>query len=384
MDASIPPASLIVDIHTHVYPPSYVDLLRSRRTIPYIHDPSPDVLPRLIILSSDDDPSRPKELRGRPLEPDYSSLIAKREFMRDHGINVSVISLANPWLDFIDDSSEALQWARKINNDLEDSCANFNAPGDEPDICKLFAFAALPVKARPIDIAGEIHRLKGLKHIKGVIIGTRGLGNGLDDPALEPIWEALQTNKLIAFIHPHYGLPDEVLGGSEVVAKSGHVLPLALGFPLETTIAVTRMFLARVFDSFPCLEVLLAHSGGTLPFLAGRIQSCVEHEREFKQNGGPQQGPMRDLWDVLSSNIYLDAVIYAEPGLKAAMAASGSSERVLFGTDHPFFPPLKSGAGSWLSVTHNYDAIAAVAGADSKDAEAILGGNAVRLLNLEL
>ncbi|RMZ89438.1 hypothetical protein DV736_g3340, partial [Chaetothyriales sp. CBS 134916] len=384
MDASNPLSSLIVDVHSHVYPPSYINLLRSRRTIPYIHDPSPNVLPRLIILSSDDDLSRPMELRGRPLEPDYSSLTAKREFMRDHRINISIVSLANPWLDFIDDSSEAMQWARTINNDLEDSCANFNAPSDESEICKLFAFATLPVKARPIDITGEIHRLKGLKHIKGVIIGTRGLGEGLDDPALEPVWDALQTNKLIAFLHPHYGLPDEALGGLKVVAQSGHVLPLALGFPLETTIAVTRMFLARVFDRFPCLQVLLAHSGGTLPFLAGRIQNCVEHEREFKHNDGPQQGPVRNLWDILSSNIYLDAVIYAEPGLKAAVAASGSSERVLFGTDHPFFPPLRSGGGSWQSVTHNYDAIAAAVGADSKDARAILGGNAVRIFNLEL
>lgn len=103
----------------------------------------------------------------------------------------------------------------------------------------------------------------------------------------------------------------------------GHVLPLALGFPLETTIAVTRMYLSGVFDRFPELQVLLAHSGGTLPFLAGRIESCIQHDAHLK-------APGRGVWDVLKKNIYLDAVIYKEVGLKAAVDASGA-DRVLFG-----------------------------------------------------
>jgi hypothetical protein len=59
---------LVVDIHTHVYPPSYIDLLASRTTVPYIHKPSSGVDPRLIILSSDDDPSKPLDERGRPID----------------------------------------------------------------------------------------------------------------------------------------------------------------------------------------------------------------------------------------------------------------------------------------------------------------------------
>jgi predicted TIM-barrel fold metal-dependent hydrolase len=108
------------------------------------------------------------------------------------------------------------------------------------------------------------------------------------------------------------------------------VLPLALGFPLETTIAVTRMLLAGVFDRFPRLSILLAHSGGTLPFLAGRIESCIAHERKFVANGGTAPGPTRSIWDVLKSNIYLDAVVYGEAGLKAAIQSSGA-DRLLFG-----------------------------------------------------
>ena len=372
--------TVVVDIHTHMYPPSYIDLLSSRTKVPYIHQPADTNLdPRLIILASDDDVSRPKDARGRPVDSTYSSWDEKRRFMAQHGIDVSVVSLANPWLDFLD-PQDALQSAKTINDDLEHGCQMNN---DSPDQkLRLFAFGCLPLSASSDDIVSEIERLKGLKHVKGVIMGTTGLGKGLDDPEMETVWGALASTSTLVFLHPHYGLPDAAFGGAEVVAKSGHVLPLALGFPLETTIAVTRMYLAGVFDRHPKLSMLLAHSGGTLPFLAGRIQSCVEHEREFVANGGHKQGPQRDIWDVLKTNIYLDAVIYGKPGLKGAIEA-GSVDRVMFGTDHPFFPPLNDKHGKWLSVESNREAIDGVSDQDQEAAKKILGQNAIKVLGLQ-
>jgi hypothetical protein len=73
---------------------------------------------------------------------------------------------------------------------------------------------------------------------------------------------------------------------------------------------------------------LLAHSGGTLPFLAGRIESCVKHDGHLKKEGKTEG--RRDVWEVLKTNIYLDAVIYSDVGLKAAMNASGA-DRLMFG-----------------------------------------------------
>jgi predicted TIM-barrel fold metal-dependent hydrolase len=329
---------LIVDIHTHVYPPSYMAMLRARKTVPYIHDPAKGE-PRLIILSSDDDPAIPIDQRGRPVDSSYSDINVKVNFMQQHGIDSSVISLANPWLDFLD-PSEAQGWARRINDDLEETCASVNRSGN-PDNKKdlplkgrssLFAFAVLPLSAPSPDIiVEEIKRLKGLPHVRGVIMGTSGLGNGLDDEKLGPVWAALEETQLLLFLHPHYGLPNEAFGGAEVTARYGHVLPLALGFPLETTIAVTRMLLSRVFDNFPRLQLLLAHSGGTLPFLAGRIESCIMHERNFVENGGNVPGPQRSIWDVLKTNIFLDAVVYGVAGLKAAVTVGGGTDRLMFG-----------------------------------------------------
>ncbi|CAG8014877.1 unnamed protein product [Penicillium nalgiovense] len=142
------------------------------------------------------------------------------------------------------------------------------------------------------------------------------------------------------------------------------------------------MLLSRVFDSFPRLQILLAHSGGTLPFLAGRIESCIVHERKFVQNGGDVPGPQRSIWDVLKTNIFLDAVVYGTPGLKAAVAAGGT-DRLMFGTDHPFFPPLDESEKEWISVTTNYKAIDANFEGEKETVAAVLGGNAARILKLE-
>lgn len=79
--------------------------------------------------------------------------------------------------------------------------------------------------------------------------------------------------------------------------------------------------MSGVFDRYKSLYVLLAHSGGTLPFLAGRIESCIAHDSHFKSQGKLEQ--RRDLWDVLKTNIYLDAVVYSELGVNAAIDASG-------------------------------------------------------------
>lgn len=304
----------VVDVHTHVYPPVFTSLLRSRNAVPYIFT-DPQAGDRLVILPAEDTASTS---RGRPIGPEYSEISEKLAFMDAHGIDISVISLANPWLDWLP-PSEAADTARKVNDDVERMCCEHEG--------RLYAFGTLPLSASGDEVVAEIRRLSTLKHMRGVIMGTSGLGNGLDDPALDPIYTALEECGQLIFLHPHYGLPTSLYG--PLAADYGHVLPLALGFPLETTIAVTRMLLSGVWDRFHKLNVLIAHSGGTLPFLAGRIESCIAHDAHLKELGKLEG--RRNVWDVLKKNIYLDAVIYADVGMKAAIDASGA-DRLMFGT----------------------------------------------------
>ena len=114
---------------------------------------------------------------------------------------------------------------KKLNDDLQAICLQ------HPN--SLYAFGALPSASSPVSAwIDTLRHISTLSHIKGIILGTKGLGKGLDDPNLDPMWSELEKQKLMTFIHPHYGIGKDSYGDLE----NGHVLPLALGFPFETTI----------------------------------------------------------------------------------------------------------------------------------------------------
>jgi hypothetical protein len=55
----------------------------------------------------------------------------------------------------------------------------------------------------------------------------------------------------------------------------------------------------------------------------------------------------------------------------------------MFGTDHPFFPPLKDPAERWESVDTNLKAIQGAVWGE-RVTKAILGGNAITVLGLDV
>lgn len=57
---------------------------------------------------------------------------------------------------------------------------------------------------------------------------------------------------------------------------------------------------------------------------------------------------------------------------------------MLFGTDHPFFPPLDASEREWLSVTSNMKAVLSATGEDDEQTGLnVLGGNAMRILHID-
>lgn len=365
---------LVVDVHSHLYPSAYIELLKARIEIPYIRrfPPSDELClcnrPPQNASGSSSSSDKPSTPPGRILHPHYYDVSEKIAFMDHHKIDISVISLGNPWLDFLP-AHKAADAAREINDATDAICK------EHPD--RLFFFGALPLSGGESAILSEIERLKSVTQARGVVMGTGGLGEGLDDPKLIPVYKALADSSMPIFLHPNYGLPAPVWGsrGSEY----GQVLPLSMGFPMETTIAMTRLFLSGAFDKVPNLQIIVAHSGGCLPFLAGRVEACIEHDKKWDAEGRLTPG-RNTLWDAMRNNIYLDGVIFDQVGLKTAIEASGV-DRVMFGTDHPFFAPLH-GEKTFPAMTLNRDAARNVFPDDDGSYELVMGGNAVRVLNL--
>ncbi|KAI5481326.1 hypothetical protein MNV49_004948 [Pseudohyphozyma bogoriensis] len=271
---------LLIDVHTHLYTDSYVELLRKRDEIPIVKRDAQGQ-ERVILLKEEVESGN----AGRPIGPQYWDRDEKIKFMDTHGIDVSVVSLANPWLDFLT-PDEAIEAAINLNNDVHTYCSSYQpsfasssstfTPQTEN---RLFGFGSLPL-VPGIEISkvlDAIKQVQELSSLRGVVMGTKGLGKGLDDPEMEKVWEALSEAGLVVFVHPHYGI-ENAFGEID----NGHVLPLALGFPFETTIAIARLILAGVLDRHPHLRLLLAHSAGALPALSSRLSSCVVHDPAVK------------------------------------------------------------------------------------------------------
>ena len=250
--------SFSIDVHTHMYTPKYMKILRNRTNIPRIINVNNE--DRLVILPGED-----KEITtstGRPIGQEYWNVEAKLKFMKMHHISKSIISLANPWLDFLE-GSEAANVASDLNDELQTICESSQG--------KLYGFATLPVR-NPTASVREIRRLKSMSCIKGVILGTPGAGLGLDHDNMRDVLEAIANEGYMVFLHPHYGV------GVEHYHDTGHALFLALGFPFETTVAVSRLIVMGTLDRIPKLKLLVAHAGAALPSLIGRLDSCVAHD----------------------------------------------------------------------------------------------------------
>ena len=153
------------------------------------------------------------------------------------------------------------------------------------------------------------------------------------------------------------------------------------------------MILSGVFDRFPSLRILLAHSGGALPQLSSRLASCIDHDpvvaSRLKHDARYYLG--RLYYDAVAygsaelrfvSDVIARADSYSSTAASADSVASklGSSQ-MMWGTDHPFFPPL-SNTEKWKSVVENLDAIDGVKEWTQEEKDGVRGGNALALFNL--
>jgi predicted TIM-barrel fold metal-dependent hydrolase len=295
-----------------MYLPSYMNVLRKRTEIPRVIT-SPSGEDRLVILPGEDAESTTSA--GRPIGREYYDVEAKLQFMDLHGIETSVVSLANPWLDFLTGDAAA-SVAQELNDELQSIC--------EKSKGRLLGFATLPVR-NPEGAVREVERLASLSHIRGVILGTPGAGQGLDHANVRDILMAIESKGYPIFLHPHYGV------GTEHFNDSGHALFLALGFPFETTVCVSRMIVSGALDKMPKLKLLVAHAGAALPSLIGRLDSCVAHDLAIANR--LEHAPSEYL-----KRMYFDAISYSPAAMNHLIDLVGE-DRIMFGTDNPFFPP---------------------------------------------
>jgi aminocarboxymuconate-semialdehyde decarboxylase len=297
----------MIDAHSHIYPLSYLEFLEKR-------DQAPRVLLRdgrreFIIFPEEDGPHG---MGGRGMGAEFWRIEEKAAFMDAFGIDRTIVSLGNPWFDPFQ-GEDSLEWVRRVNDEM--------AGYEERTNGRIVALGSLPA----VDVHSaveEVNRVANKSGLYGVISGTRIAGHRLDDPALDEFWDRVSSLGLPVFLHPSTGVALDELG------DYGLTLQVGIGFPVETTIALARLIFGRVLERFPTLKLVVAHGGGCLPHLSGRLDAVWRSDSEVHSK--LRLPPSKQM-----SALYLDSLVYTEQALEVARSCVGE-DHLLLGTDHPF------------------------------------------------
>ena len=253
-----------------------------------------------------------------------------------------------PWVQLLYPDAEpraGLERCRIQNDALERIVAG------HPD--RVAALGAVPLQD-PELAASELRELRTRGVLAGVEVTASVRGLYLGEPRFEPFWEAAAETGALVFLHPTTrGFGDRVF--------SEHYLWNTVGNPLETTVAAAQLVMAGVIERHPGLRVLLAHGGGALLAVRGRLAHAHGFQPDARARLG--ESPL-----AACRRFYFDTVTH-DAELLAALIRFAGAERVLLGSDYPFDMADHDPAGRVRALRLGGDA-----------ERAVLGGNAARLV----
>lgn len=173
--------------------------------------------------------------------------------------------------------------------------------------------------------ARELERLQGQLRLVGVLVNPSDGGAAyLDAPRAEPFLAAAAALDVPIFLHPSRDLPAPE-------HSRDFALHVSLARPHQTAICIARMIYSGTLDQHPNLRLLLAHGGGTLPYLGGRLDGTWHGYRPDRW-----EGP--DILDRPPSSylgrLACDTNVWAAAALRLAVETFGAGG-VLFGNDYP-------------------------------------------------
>lgn len=328
---------MTTDLHAHVIVP---DITRDAA-------PSEDWRPRVYR----EDGAQVVELGGRPIRSALAEFVdADRiiEAQEAAGIERTVLS---PWVPLLFYEVEPEEGLRRCRIQNEALAALVRA---RPE--RVAALGGVPLQ-EPELAASELERLMARGELVGVEVAASVRGAYLGDDRFDRFWAAAERTGALVFVHP-------TTRGFDVPALGDYYLWNSVGNPFETTIAAAHLVMAGVFERHPRLRMVLAHGGGALLALRGRLRHAHAFQPQARARlaESPEASIRRFCFDTVTHDTEL---------LRALIAFAGP-ERVLLGSDYPF-------------DMGDPAAVATVRGLDlAPEAEAaILAGNAERLTGRE-
>src|SRR6516164_5731533 len=325
-----------IDVHTHFQCLDFVKHLQGRSSLPksvldggaYIIQCAPGL--------------------NLPALPKIIDMDQKLRDLEDMKIDVAVLSHGIPFGPEVLNGREADEWAMRINDDLARIIDRY--PGKFVGLGSI-GFGDCQRSIREVDRCIKQLGFRGFQVFSNV--SNRLLDSSEFIPVLKHI------GMLGVPIHLHPAVPLNHVG----LTTAG--LYLSLGFPYDTSLSAVRLIQSGLFDETLDLKLIVAHIGGVIPYLTGRIETYATPSAVF-----PDAPRLTHPIDHYLSKLYVDTVCYHVAALECCYKVMGA-KHMLYATDHPF--------GRTDVAAEHVEQLSCPA----PDRELIYHGNAERLLNLK-
>jgi len=329
-----------IDIHCHLRTPKAEEMVTSAGL-------SLDWQPRTQFANElTRETNREQGRRNRVQSTDVPTRLADMDRM---GIDIQAITPSPAQTFYSVPADLGIATARVINDNIAEIC------GNHPD--RFVGLGTVPFQAPELAVA-ELDRLHKSLGLRGIEIATNVAGADLSEPRFRPIFARAEELGLVLFMHP--------TGFPEASRFRDHYFTNIIGNPLDTTVAVHHLIFGGVLQDYPNLKLVLSHGGGYLPAYSGRIDHAASARPDTCTC-------IRHMPTTYLKRLYFDTIVYTHPQLQYLVDQYGA-DHILMGTDYP-------------ADMGEIDPIGFVEGApglDDAERRAILGGNAARLLNIEM
>ncbi len=259
-----------------------------------------------------------KNRAGAP-PPPWSPQLSLAD-MEKSGATTAVLSLMQPGIWFGD-----VEEARSLSRQCNDYGAQLRK--DYPGKFGLFAAIPLPDtegSLREIEYALDVLKADGIGLFTSY--GDKYLG----DPAFVPVFKELNRRKAVVYTHP-----------TTPVCCTGLIKGVSTGtieFATDTTRTIASLIFGAGGTAFRCPDIrfIWSHSGGTLPFLIGRLIREQAVKKDPRMPDGPVPIVQKYFYEIAQGNL---------PGQFAALLDLVPVSQLMFGSDFPFREGIEASDG---------------------------------------
>lgn len=276
------------------------------------------------------------------------------QFMDDSGIDMAVLTSHAPSLEM------QVRW--------HDHCARIVKEHNR----RFIGFASIsPLGGKPA--LDELERAVKALGMKGVTTYTQNDGHFLDSRKMWPFYEKVSKLNIPVNVH----ITAEPAGFEALHAP--YALYYVLARELDMCAACFRLCFGGVLQDFPNLKLIMNHFGGGISAVIDRFDAYTGYAR---RPGWPSfyfgqrliDKPFREYFNKLYFNM-----AGRESGMAAVKCAltNISPRKLMFGTDWPLnYDYDPQGVRGYIEEIRKLDL-------PGEDIEAMLGGNAAKLLGLQ-